>query len=113
MSGGDRMASLVEHALETVPCDVVLVPTRGGTTARVISRYKPPVWLVAPSADPAVCQGLAFSYGVHPVHLTDEPADWREYARALVSSNTAWRRSVSCSSPARRRAIRARTTVSS
>src|SRR3954451_18667654 len=30
---GDRVASLVEHALDTVPCDVVLVPTRGGTTA--------------------------------------------------------------------------------
>src|SRR5437016_8507735 len=26
--GGDRMASVVEHALDTVPCDVVLVPTR-------------------------------------------------------------------------------------
>ena len=79
-TGGDRMASLVEHALDTVPCDVVLVPTRGGTTARVISRCKPPVWLVAPSTDPAVCQGLAFSYGVHPVDLREEPADWREYA---------------------------------
>ena len=80
MTGGDRMASLVEHALDTVPCDVVLVPTRGGTTARVISRCKPPVWIVAPSSDPAVCQGLAFSYGVHPVDLAEEPADWRDFA---------------------------------
>ena len=80
MTAGDRMASLVEHALDTVPCDVVLVPTRGGTTARVISRCKPPVWVVAPSGDRAACQGLAFSYGVHPVDLADEPADWREFA---------------------------------
>ena len=79
-TGGDRMASLVEHALDTVPCDIVLVPTRGGSTARVISRCKPPVWLIAPSADPAVCQGLAFSYGVHPVDLGEEPPDWREFA---------------------------------
>jgi pyruvate kinase len=77
---GDRMASLVEHALDTVPCEVVLAPTRGGTTARVISRCKPSVWVVAPSNDPAACQGLAFSYGVHPVDLAEEPADWREYA---------------------------------
>ena len=77
---GDRMASLVEHALDTVPCDVVLVPTRGGTTARVISRCKPPVWIIAPSSDPAACQGLAFSYGVHPVDLAEEPDDWREFA---------------------------------
>ena len=74
------MASLVEHALETVPCEAVLVPTRGGTTARAISRCKPSVWIIAPSSDPAASQGLAFSYGVHAVDLAEEPADWREYA---------------------------------
>jgi pyruvate kinase len=77
---GDRVASLVEHALDTLPCDVVLVPTRGGTTARVISRCKPLVWIVAPSGDPAACQGLAFSYGVYPLDLAEEPMDWREFA---------------------------------
>ena len=61
----DRMASLVEHALHTVPCDLVLVPTRGGMVARAISRFKPPVWIIAPSADCAACQNLAFSYGVY------------------------------------------------
>ena len=81
MNAGDRMASLVEHALETVPCDLVLAPTRSGTTARVISRCKPPVWIVSPCGDPAACQGLAFSYGVHPVDLAEEPADWCEFAR--------------------------------
>src|SRR3954466_5932240 len=81
VTGGDRMASLVEHALETVPCDGVLVPTRGGSTARLISRCKPPVWIAATSSDPAVCQGLAFSYGVHPVDLAEEPEDWSVFAR--------------------------------
>jgi pyruvate kinase len=79
ITGGDRMASLVEHALDTVPCEALLVPTRGGTTARAISRCKPPVWIIAPSRDPAVCQGLAFSYGVHPVDLVEEPDDWRQW----------------------------------
>ena len=80
MTGYDRMASLVEHALDTVPCDVALVPTRGGTTARAISRCKPPVWIVAPSSDPAVCQGLAFSCGVHPIDLAEERGDRGEFA---------------------------------
>jgi pyruvate kinase len=80
MTGSARMASLVEHAMDTVPCDLVLVPTRGGTTARVISRSKPGPWIVSPSSDPAACQGLAFSYGVHPVDLPEEPADWRHFA---------------------------------
>jgi pyruvate kinase len=77
---GERIASLVEHALDTVACDAVLVPTRGGTTARVISRCKPLVWIAAPSSDPAACQGLAFSYGVYPIDLAEEPADWRGFA---------------------------------
>jgi pyruvate kinase len=74
------MASLTEHALETVPCDMVLVPTRSGTTARAISRFKPRVWVVAPSRDRSVCQGLTFSYGVHPVDLVEGPVAWREFA---------------------------------
>jgi pyruvate kinase len=86
-SRGDRMASVVEHALETVPCDLVLVPTRGGTVARAISRFKPQVWIVAPSSDPAVCQNLAFSYGVHPVDLGDEPDDWREWTARWLREN--------------------------
>lgn len=84
-SGSARMASLVEHAVDTVDCDAVLVPTRGGTTARVISRSKPPVWSIAPSSDPAVCQSLAFSYGVQPVDLAEEPPDWMEFAKTWLS----------------------------
>jgi pyruvate kinase len=86
-SSGDRMASVVEHALHTVACDLLLVPTRGGSVARAISRFKPPVWIIAPTSDVAVCQNLAFSYGVHAVHLTDEPEDWREWIEQWRSKN--------------------------
>src|SRR5215472_16564569 len=87
MSRGDHMASVVETALDTVPCDLLLVPTRGGTVARAISRFKPPVWIVAPSSDPAASQNLAFSYGVHPVDLLEEPDDWREWATRWLREN--------------------------
>lgn len=87
MTGGERMASIVERALDTVPCDILLIPTRGGTTARMISRCKPFVWVLAPSGDPVACQGLAFSYGVHPVDLADEPSDWREFAAHWVKEH--------------------------
>jgi pyruvate kinase len=82
---GDRMAALVEHAVGTVECDAVLVPSRTGTTARSIARYKPPVWIVAPTSDPAVSQGLAFSYGVHPVDVNEEP-NWGEFAGQFLRS---------------------------
>jgi pyruvate kinase len=66
-TAAEAIASVVEHALETVPCAAVLVPTRSGTTARMISRHKSGVWIVAVSPEEAVCRGLAFSYGVQPV----------------------------------------------
>ena len=81
MTGADRMASLIEHALLTIPIDAILVPTHTGTTGRIISRCKPQVWAIAPSRDHAACQGLAFSYGVYPVERTDESdEDWRSFA---------------------------------
>jgi pyruvate kinase len=79
-SAAEAMASVVEHALDSVPCAAIFVPTRGGSTARMISRFNPPVWTVALSKDEAVCQGLAFCYGVHAVHLTRDPDNWRDYA---------------------------------
>ena len=78
----EAIATVVEHALKTAPAGAVIVPTRTGATARMIARFKPPVWTVAVSADPAVCQGLSFSYGVHAVNLAAEPDDWRAFASA-------------------------------
>jgi pyruvate kinase len=77
----EAIASVVEHALETVPCAAVFVPASSGNTARMISRFNPAVWIVAMSRDAAVCQGLAFSYGVHPVHLAKEPENWPNFVR--------------------------------
>jgi pyruvate kinase len=81
----EAIAELIEHALDMVPCAAVFVPTRTGTTARMISRYNPPVWVIAVSEDAATCQGLAFSYGVHAVHVEKYPADWSVFARAWLA----------------------------
>jgi pyruvate kinase len=85
--GSDRMASLVEHALDTVPCDLLLVPTRTGMVARAISRFKPPVWIAAPSSDSIACQNLAFSYAVYPINLAEEPDDWRDWIARWLREN--------------------------
>jgi pyruvate kinase len=78
-------AMLVDHALEIAPCDAVLVPTLDGSTARAVARWKAPVWVVAAGPDPGAMQGLAFSYGVHPVDLGEEPPDWRSHTWGLLS----------------------------
>ena len=77
-TAAEAIASVVEHALGKVPVAAVFVPTRSGSTARMISRFKPAVWIVASSLDPAVCRGLLFSYGVHPVEA--DPERWRDFA---------------------------------
>ena len=80
-TAAEAMASVVEHALETVSCAAVFVPTRTGTTVRMISRFNPAVWIIALSREAAVCQGLAFSYGVHAEQFAQDPENWREFAR--------------------------------
>jgi pyruvate kinase len=80
----ETMALVVEHALDTVPCSAVFVPTRTGTTARLISRFKPSPWIAAVSHDHNVCQALTFSYGVFPVEVAGYPEDWKAFARTWV-----------------------------
>ena len=81
-TAAEATAAVVQHALETVPAAAIFVPTHTGATARMISRFKPPVWIVAISRDAAVCQALSFSYGVHAVHLANDPDDWCTFARS-------------------------------
>jgi pyruvate kinase len=79
-TAAEAIASVVEHALDTVPCAAVFVPTHTGATARMISRFKPGIWIVSLTRHPAVGQDLAFSYGVHPVDIVDDPDNWRDFA---------------------------------
>ena len=76
----EKIASVVENALQTVSCAAVFVPTRSGATARMISRFKPSVWIASPSESGGTCQGLVFSYGVWPIEVVEEPSDWRDFA---------------------------------
>jgi pyruvate kinase len=80
-NAAEAIALMVEHALDTLPVAAVFVPTLTGTTARMITRFNPPVWIVAISQDENVCQGLAFSYGVHPVRITADPLNWPDFVR--------------------------------
>jgi pyruvate kinase len=62
----------------------VFVPSISGNTARMISRFKPRVWIVAIGEDSAASRGLQFSYGVEPVLLHSLPEDWREFANTWL-----------------------------
>jgi pyruvate kinase len=83
----ELIASSVEAAMERVTPAVVIVPTRSGATARSISRYRLPVWIVGVGSQEATCQRLQFSYGVSPVHEPDHPEDWRAYGKQWLKDH--------------------------
>jgi pyruvate kinase len=64
----------------------VIVPTASGYTARMVARFKLPVWIAAVSENKATCRGLQFSYGVSPVYVPELPLDWKAFAGCWVKS---------------------------
>ncbi|HEV7282332.1 MAG TPA: pyruvate kinase [Pirellulaceae bacterium] len=78
----ETIAAVVQYSIGVAPASAVFVPTHTGGTARMLSRYKPRVWVVAVSRDEAACQALAFSYGVRAIHTDAEPEDWRSFIRS-------------------------------
>jgi pyruvate kinase len=75
------IAVSVEASLEYVTPAAIFVPTHSGATARRISRFRLPAWIIALSAQESTCNGLQFTYGVHPVHETKDPENWKPYVK--------------------------------
>jgi pyruvate kinase len=82
----DLIALSVETTLRRITPATVIVPTRGGATARSISRFRLPVWITAVSSRDATCQSLSFSYGVLPYCEPDHPDDWQTFSRQWLQS---------------------------
>ena len=74
----------VEASLAHASPAAVFVPTRSGETARSLSLFRLPVWIVALSSDPATCQHLQFCFGVLPVYETRQPETWNAYVEQWV-----------------------------
>jgi pyruvate kinase len=81
------IALSVDTAIGYTSPAAVFVPTHSGTTARNITRFRLPVWIVAVSSEEATYRQLAFSYGVYPEIEPDHPADWNPYIRAWVRNH--------------------------
>jgi pyruvate kinase len=82
----DLVSRNVRHAVESLIPTAVIVPTVSGYTARMISRFRLPVWIAAVSPEEATCRALQFSYGVTPIHAPRHPEEWSAFARRWVRS---------------------------
>jgi len=80
----DLLSLAVEAVIAASLPAVVVVPTRTGTTARAIARFRLPVWIAAPTGCANVARHLQFSYGVEPVSMGQLPAEWTAFTREWV-----------------------------
>ena len=80
----DLLTHNVSLSVEKLQPALVVVNTLTGHTARMISRFKLPVWMLAVTCEPSVCQGLQFSSGVFPYQVKEEPEDWDAFIRSIT-----------------------------
>jgi pyruvate kinase len=71
----DALSLGVVRSIASLGIRSVVVPTRGGSTARMISRFKGNAWIIALCSDMAVLKRLCLSYGVHPLPKGDISSD--------------------------------------
>ena len=76
----------VEACLEYVTPAAVFVPTASGATARRITGFRLPIWVVAVSPQETTCRQLQFSSGVYPIHEPRTPDKWNTYVKKSVSA---------------------------
>ena len=89
----DLMSLIVYLTAEMLNPIVVFSPSKSGDTARRLTRFRLPQWLVAPSQHEQTCQELQFSYGIYPIHVADagilsEPYLRRQFAGQWLREHT-------------------------
>lgn len=77
----DLIAHSLNRAVSHLQPGAVIVPTRSGSMARNVTRFRLPQWITAFSTRESSCQHLMFSYGVYPVKVEQEYPDWVPFTR--------------------------------
>jgi pyruvate kinase len=75
------IARSIHNAVQSLSPVAVVVPTRSGSMARNVTRFRLPTWITAFCSEQETCQALQFSYGVHPVYVDGDYDDWTPFLR--------------------------------
>ena len=81
------IAIAVEASLEYSSPAAVFVPTHSGATARSLSIFRLPVWIIGLSSSQKTCQGMVFSSGVYPVFNEEHPKDYTPFVRTWLKEH--------------------------
>ncbi len=83
----DTISYNVQQSVYHLKALCVAVHTITGHIARMISRFKLPVWINAMTEDVSVYQSLHFSFGIHPILVSQLPESWNQYIKETISPN--------------------------
>ncbi len=87
-NGVDLIAESIENILAKIDSPAaVLAPTASGATARSLTRFRLPKWILAVSSSEKTCRELMFSYGVYPILEEEHPHDWTAYGRRCAKEH--------------------------
>jgi len=81
----DLISFNIFQSAQTLNPRILFVPSASGGTARRITRFRLPQWIVATSLNEQTCQQLLFSYGVYPEYVEKNPHSWSKYAQEWLS----------------------------
>lgn len=84
----DLMALSVDITVESVSPAAVIVPSMSGASARSISRFRLPAWIVAATPLESTYERLQFSYGIYPVHVSEDTEEWNYFAQDFLRQHS-------------------------
>lgn len=83
----DIISHNVQHIIEHLSPVALIAHTVTGHTARMISRFRLPVWITAVCNEENICRQLQFSYGVESIHMPQTPQNWKDCIKAILNKN--------------------------
>ncbi len=82
----ESMAHAAMQLSRDLEIEAIVVPTRTGTTARIVAAHRPISPTVGVCARASVCRLLALHWGIVPVQSTEEDTqDWRRMCHHIAS----------------------------
>lgn len=79
------VAGAVKSLAQELQLQGILVPTRSGTTAKVLSADRPVSPLIGISSNENICRRLSINWGVVPIYIDDEYThDWQTLCNKVV-----------------------------
>ncbi len=80
----DLVSESIHNIVKNMDIATVFCPTESGTTARKVSRFRLPCWILGVSNHEKTCQELIFSFGVWPVYYGKKPLHWEKTVSKFI-----------------------------